>query len=85
MEVGLCKGKKLYDKRADAAQRDAKRSIDRAMKSNGKYYWFFQTASWSGTFSKLSAHRKVCFIRGRKGFDGESEVWAAGSSGGTAL
>ena len=38
MEVGLCKGKKLYDKRADAAQRDAKRSIDRAMKSNGKYH-----------------------------------------------
>ena len=38
MEVGLCKGKKLYDKRADAAQRDAKRSIDRAVKSNGKYY-----------------------------------------------
>ena len=38
MELGLCKGKKLYDKRADAAQRDAKRSIDRAMKSNGKYY-----------------------------------------------
>ena len=38
MEVGLCKGKKLYDKRADAAQREAKRSIDRAVKSNGKYY-----------------------------------------------
>ena len=38
MEVGLCKGKKLYDKRADAAKRDAKRSIDRAVKSNGKYY-----------------------------------------------
>ena len=38
VEIGLCKGKKLYDKRADAAQRDAKRSIDRAMKSNGKYY-----------------------------------------------
>ena len=38
MEVGLCKGKKLYDKRADAAQRDAKRSIDRAVKSNGKFY-----------------------------------------------
>ena len=38
MELGLCKGKKLYDKRADAAQRDAKRSIDRAMKSNGKFY-----------------------------------------------
>ena len=38
MELGLCKGKKLYDKRADAAKRDAKRSIDRAVKSNGQYY-----------------------------------------------
>ena len=38
MELGLCKGKKLYDKRADAAKRDAKRSIDRAVKSNGTYY-----------------------------------------------
>ena len=38
MELGLCKGKKLYDKRADAAKRDAKRSIDRALKSNGRYY-----------------------------------------------
>lgn len=38
MQLGLCKGKKLYDKRADAAQRDAKRSIDRAVKSNGQYY-----------------------------------------------
>ena len=36
--VPLCKGKKLYDKRADAAKRDAKRSIDRAVKSNGKFY-----------------------------------------------
>ena len=26
MEVGLCKGKKLYDKRADAAKRDAKKA-----------------------------------------------------------
>lgn len=32
MELGLCKGKKLYDKRDDAAKRDAKRNIDRAMK-----------------------------------------------------
>lgn len=30
--VGLCKGKKLYDKRADMAKRDAKRDIDRALK-----------------------------------------------------
>ncbi len=33
VEVGLCKGKKLYDKRASAAERDAKRDMDRAMKS----------------------------------------------------
>ena len=32
MQLGLCKGKKLYDKRATAAARDAKRDIDRAMK-----------------------------------------------------
>ena len=32
VQVGLCKGKKLYDKRDDAAKRDAKRTIDRAMK-----------------------------------------------------
>ena len=38
VEVGLARGKKLYDKRADAAKRDAKRSIDRAVKSNGKFY-----------------------------------------------
>jgi SsrA-binding protein len=30
--VGLCKGKKLYDKRQVAAEKDAKRQIDRAMK-----------------------------------------------------
>ena len=33
VEIGLCKGKKNYDKRDAAAQRDAKRTIDRAMKS----------------------------------------------------
>jgi len=32
MEIALCKGKKLYDKRDDAAVRDAKRQMDRAMK-----------------------------------------------------
>lgn len=35
VELGLCKGKKLYDKRADAAARDAKRDIDRAIKTRG--------------------------------------------------
>ncbi len=33
VEVGLCKGKKLYDKRASAAERDSKRAVDRALKS----------------------------------------------------
>ena len=32
VELGLCKGKKLYDKREAMAKRDAKRDIDRAMK-----------------------------------------------------
>ena len=32
LQLGLCKGKKLYDKREDAAKRDAKRDIDRALK-----------------------------------------------------
>ena len=36
MQVGLCKGKKLYDKRADAAKRDANREIDRNMKSRNR-------------------------------------------------
>ena len=32
VQIGLCKGKKLYDKRQAAAEKDAKRQIDRAMK-----------------------------------------------------
>ena len=32
VKVGLCKGKKLYDKRQVAAEKDAKRQMDRAMK-----------------------------------------------------
>ncbi len=32
VQVGLCKGKKLYDKREDAAKRDAKRLIQRTIK-----------------------------------------------------
>ena len=32
VEVALCRGKKLYDKREDAARADAKRQMDRAMK-----------------------------------------------------
>ena len=32
VQIALAKGKKLYDKRQSAAERDAKRQIDRAMK-----------------------------------------------------
>ena len=32
VEIGLCKGKKLHDKRDSAAQRDAHREMDRAMR-----------------------------------------------------
>lgn len=34
MEIGLCKGKKLYDKRESDAKRQATRDIDRAMREN---------------------------------------------------
>jgi SsrA-binding protein len=33
LEIGVAKGKKLYDKRATAAERDSKREMDRVMKS----------------------------------------------------
>ena len=35
IELGVCRGTKLYDKRADAAKRDAKRDIERAMRGRG--------------------------------------------------
>ena len=33
LQLGLCKGKKIYDKRADLAEKSAKRDIERSMKS----------------------------------------------------
>ena len=33
LEMGLCKGKKLYDKRETAAKKDAARNIERSMKN----------------------------------------------------
>ena len=32
LKIGLCKGKKLYDKREDAARKDAARDIERGMR-----------------------------------------------------
>ena len=34
MEIGLCRGKKLYDKREDMARADAKRDMERAYKND---------------------------------------------------
>lgn len=36
VQLGLCKGKKLHDKRDVAAKRDANRAIDRAMKEQNR-------------------------------------------------
>ncbi|MGE5700714.1 MAG: SsrA-binding protein SmpB [Deltaproteobacteria bacterium] len=36
LEVGVAKGKKLYDKREDIAERDARRDMERAMKGKRK-------------------------------------------------
>ena len=38
LEIGLAKGKKLYDKRDSAAARDAKREMDRTMKTRNARY-----------------------------------------------
>jgi len=35
LELALCKGKKLYDKRDDMAKRDAKRDIERSLRAKG--------------------------------------------------
>lgn len=37
VQLGLCKGKKLYDKRQDIAKRDAKRDMDRALKERNRF------------------------------------------------
>ncbi len=38
IELGLCKGKKSYDKRDDIAARDAKREIERSLRDRSKGY-----------------------------------------------
>lgn len=37
VSLAVAKGKKLYDKREDIARKDAKRSIERTLKSNNRY------------------------------------------------
>ena len=36
LQLGLCKGKKLYDKRAEIAKKDAKRTMERALKEQNR-------------------------------------------------
>ena len=38
VEIGLCRGKKLYDKRDSAAAREADREMDRRMKDRSRSY-----------------------------------------------
>ena len=38
LEIGLAKGKKLYDKRESAAKKDARREMDRAMRAKNSRY-----------------------------------------------
>lgn len=38
VELGVCRGKKNYDKRQDIAERDAKREIERHLRDQGKGY-----------------------------------------------
>ena len=37
VSLAVAKGKKLYDKREDIARKDAKRNIERTLKSNNRY------------------------------------------------
>ncbi len=37
MEIGLCRGKKLYDKRDTLAKKESDREIERQFRSNSKY------------------------------------------------
>lgn len=37
LQVGLCKGKKLYDKRKDMAKKSAQRTMERALKDLSRY------------------------------------------------
>ena len=36
LEIGIARGKKLYDKRQDIAKRDADRNINRILKSRNR-------------------------------------------------
>ena len=42
LEIGLAKGKKLYDKREDIAKKDVKRKIERYMKYELKYMYIYR-------------------------------------------
>ena len=37
MEIGLCRGKKLYDKRQDIAKKDQRREVEREFKVKNLY------------------------------------------------
>ncbi len=55
VEVGLCKGKKLYDKRQAAAEKDAKRQIDRAMKDEKSHEILHSRSPWKTAASSTAS------------------------------
>lgn len=48
IKIGLCKGKKIYDKRQTIAKNEVKRKIERNLKENLKY-WFWGRKGFDGT------------------------------------
>ena len=71
VQVGLCRGKKLYDKRADMAEKAAKRDIERAHERAQPLTVSLRAMDRANPKGSLGC---LC-IRGCKGFDGEGEPW----------
>ena len=84
MEVGLCKGKKLYDKRADAAQARRQAFHRPRHEIQRQVLLIVSDSSLKRNFSCFRALQGA-FLWGRKGFDGGARSGQRVSSGGTAL
>ena len=50
LEIGLCKGKKLHDKRNVAAEKEANRSIERALKERLNHILLYEARPKHGRF-----------------------------------
>ena len=66
ISLGLCKGKKLYDKRESIAKKDAEMKMNKFIKERSMF--------WLKLSSKL---RAIKYTWERNGFDGDFEPWTA--------